>query len=193
VRDKKTYNRIKQFKRIVMSFADFKEAVDLSTILIESNLLEDQDNNFLMLGALTNAMVLAYSRPFSGNDSKGNNKIPDLRGKALRNLNEDEKVLHEWLLKQRHTLIAHSASEAVDLKFEIYDLAGRKFLRPIRNRNTRHFSLEHALSFKALAEKMLNYVAVERSELESEMLELLDNDDIEEVISFNAEELSNNA
>lgn len=176
-----------------MSFADFKEAVDLSTSLIESDLLDDQDKNFLILGALTSAMILAYSRPFSGNDSKGNNKIPDLGGKVLRNLNEDEKVIHDWLLKQRNTLIAHSSSEAVDLKFEIYDLAGRKILRPIRNRNTKHFSMENALSFKELAKKMLNYVAVERNAIEDEMLELLGSDDIEEVISFTRQELSNNA
>lgn len=190
---KKTYNRIKQFKRIVMSFVDFKEAVDLSTILIESGLLDDQDKNFLLLSALTSAMILAYSRPFSGNDSKGNNKIPDLGGKVLRNLDIDEKVMHEWLLKQRNTLIAHSASEAVDLKFDIYDLAGLKILRPIRNRSSRHFGLEHALPFKALATKMLNYVAVERKDLEPEMVELLGNDDIEEVISFTEQELSKNA
>jgi len=112
VNEQKTYNRIKQFKRVVMSFADFKEAVDLATNLIESDLMNDQDKNFLILSALTTAMILAYSRPFSGNDSKNNAKIPDLGGKALRNLNDEEKKLHKWLLTQRHTLIAHSDSEA---------------------------------------------------------------------------------
>lgn len=188
--DKKSTNRIKQFKRVVLSFADFKEAVDLSTNLIESDLLDDQNKNFIMLSALTSAMILAYSRPFSGNDSKANSKIPDLGGKVLRDLGNEEKELHIWLLNQRNTLIAHSDTEAVDLKFVVYDLGDRQMLQPIRNRNTRHFALKHALPFKALASKMLNYVAAERDKLEPEMIELLTDDDIEEIISFTQQELA---
>jgi hypothetical protein len=77
--------------------------------------------------------------------------------------------------------------------FEIYDVAGRKSMRPIRNRNTRHFDLEHTLSFKALAAKMRNYVAIQRNELESEMVELLSNGDIEEIITITQQELTENA
>ena len=173
-----------------MSFADFKEAVDLSTYLIESNLLDDQGTHYLVLGSLTSSMILAYSRPFSGNDSRGNSKTPDLGGKALRNLNDEEKHMHKWVLSLRNTLIAHSDSEAIDLKFDVYDLAGRKMLRPIRNRSTKHFTLEHATPFKELSQKMLSYVTEERNRLEDDIIELLSEDDVEDIICFSRDELS---
>ncbi len=108
-------------------------------------------------------------------------RFPDLGGKVLRDLDNEEKELHKWLLNQRNTLIAHSDTEAVDLKFVVYDFGDRKMLQPIRNEKYKALRFKTCLPFKALASKMLNYVAAERDKLEPEMIELLTDDDIEEI------------
>lgn len=170
-------NRVKQFKRIVMSFADFKEAVDLSEYLISNALHDDFDKNKLLITALNSSMIIAYCRPFSGNDSRNVNKIPDLGNKALRELNLDELALHELIMNDRNKLLAHSDSEAVNLKFIINKIDRFTLLQPIRNWSAAPLSKEHLNLFNKIAHKLLAYVAKQRHAQEDEIIPLFEASD----------------
>lgn len=170
-------NRVRQFKRIVMSFADFKEAVDLSGYLISNALHDDFDKNKLLISALNSSMIMAYCRPFSGNDSRDGNKIPDLGKKALRELNQDELALHQLIMNDRNKLLAHSDSDAVNLKFIVNQIGSHTLLQPIRNWSTAPLSEESLKLFNQLAHKLLSYVSNKRHAQEDEIIPLFEASD----------------
>jgi hypothetical protein len=171
-------NRVQQFKRVVMSFADFKEAVDLSDYMISHGLYNNFKENKLLISAMNCSMIMAYSRPFSGNQSRDGIKIPDLGKKALRELNPNELTLHKSVMSDRNKLLAHSDSDAVYLKFIINKLGEHTFLQPIRNRNITPLDEKSLILFKKLAVKLLDYVASERNHLENEIIPLLEKSDL---------------
>lgn len=170
---KEQKNRVKQFKRIVMSFADFKDAVDISDYIISNELHSEFEKNKLILSAMNCSMIMAYCRPFSGNDSRNERKIPDLGDKALKKLDTKELILHKSVINDRNKLLAHSDSEAVNLKFIINEIGRHTMLQPIRNWNTAPLNEETLVLFNALANKLLSYVATARNDIEDEIIPLL--------------------
>jgi hypothetical protein len=123
-------------------------------------------------------MIISYCRPFSGNDSRNEMKLPDLGKKALRELSSCEKKLHQMVMNDRNTLLAHSDSEAVDLKFIKTNIAGHIMLQPVRNWSMAPLNKVTLLAFNLLAEKLLSYVAVARNNLEDDIIQLLQESDL---------------
>ena len=177
--DKQIDGRIRQFKRITMSFADFKEAVDMSEHIIKSELHADFEKHMLILCSLNCSMIIAYCRPFSGNDSRNGVKIPDLSANSLKVLSPIERKMHDYVIGERNTLLAHSDSVEVDLKFAINQYGEHRMLQPIRNRNIVPMTLENVKVFNATALKLLSYVASKRKDLEPEMINILREEDID--------------
>src|SRR2546427_282783 len=70
---------------------------------------------FLLQG-LNCAMIVAYCRPFSGNDRGAAVKIPDLPARFLRILTEEERWLHGVVMEDRDSRLAHSDSEAWEME-----------------------------------------------------------------------------
>ncbi len=91
--DRKSDGLLRQFKLVAISFADFKEAHDIVSYIKNNKLYADFEGNFLVLSALTNAMILSYCKPLSGNDSRNQIKVPDLPTTALKVLSPDELCL----------------------------------------------------------------------------------------------------
>jgi hypothetical protein len=177
--DKQIDGKIRQFKRIAMSFADFKDAVDMSKHIIVSDLHADFEKHKLVLCSLNCSMIIAYCRPFSGNDSRNIVKVPDLSSNSLKVLSPIERKMHDYVIGERNTLLAHSDSLAVDLKFVINQYGEHRMLQPIRNWNLAPMTIENVKVFNATALKLLSYVATKRAELEPEMINILREEDID--------------
>ncbi|END3386027.1 hypothetical protein ABL118_004683 [Vibrio alginolyticus] len=171
--NRKNDGLLRQFKRIAISFADFKEAHDIVSHIKKSNLYSDIDNNFLVLSALTNAMIISYCKPFSGNDSRNKSKVPDLKNSALKVLSSEELSLHKFLIQRRNQLIAHSDSQAIDIKFVIHSFGETQMLQPVRNRSSVCLNLEQLEVFESMSLKLLSYVANLRNDMEPSIIPLL--------------------
>lgn len=178
--DRKSDGLLRQFKRVAISFADFKEAHDIVRYIKKNKLYVDLDGNFLVLSALTNAMILSYCKPFSGNDSRNQIKVPDLPNTAIKILSPDELSLHKLLIQLRNQLIAHSDSQAIDMKFTVHIYGSFQMLQPVRNRSSRCFNLEQLDLLESMSFKLLSYVATIRKELEPKIIPLLTEEHIEE-------------
>ena len=105
------FGKLRLFKRILISYNDFKQAHEIASLLVDSDLYRNypRENRHLVI-ALNMAAVVAYSRPFlnSGSDL-AHNRLP---GRVLRNLNAEELALHETVLEDRNTMMAHSDADA---------------------------------------------------------------------------------
>lgn len=75
-------------------------------------------------------LVVAYSRPFSGNADG------DIPGGVTREFDKNEKKLHEKIVGRsglRNTLYAHSDHTAHQLNIRIADISGVKVAIPIKH------------------------------------------------------------
>ena len=105
------FGKLRLFNRILISYNDFKQAHEIASLLLVGDLYRNypRENRHLVI-ALNMAAVVAYSRPFlnSGSDL-AHNRLP---GRVLYNLNAEELALHETVLEDRNTMMAHSDADA---------------------------------------------------------------------------------
>ena len=105
------FGKLRLFNRILISYNDFKQAHEIASLLLDGDLYRNypKENRHLVI-ALNMAAVVAYSRPFlnSGNDL-AQNRLP---GRVLRILNAEELALHERVIEDRNTMMAHSDADA---------------------------------------------------------------------------------
>ena len=107
---------MRQFYRILLSYGDFKQTKFTASYILENKLHDMGDRGLLeSLGP----MIVAYCRPFSGNDRDINPKIPDLPSSFIEGVPKNEVEIYKVLLEKRHTLNAHSDSLTAQLKPEI--------------------------------------------------------------------------
>ena len=113
-------NKYKQYIRLLISYNDFKQAADIAHVIQEEKYLEkrktlrgaDGQKVRIIWEGLNCAMIVAYCRPFSGNDKKEDNKIPDLPKNILKCLTKEEKEIHNVVFEERDKIMAHSDSGA---------------------------------------------------------------------------------
>jgi len=171
--DDEAYANLKLFNRILISYNDFKQAHEIASLLIEGNLYDNypRENRHLVI-ALNMAAIVAYARPFL--DSRGelaNNRLP---GKVLRILSVEEKELHETVLKDRHTMMAHSDADANESIPLVIETGNRSLVIP-KNAS----AYETPLTADAM--KLLQGISLKlrercfelRQEMEPEMLRIL--------------------
>jgi hypothetical protein len=105
------FGKLRLFNRILISYNDFKQAHEIASLLLDGDLYRNhpKENRYLVI-ALNMAAIVAYSRPFlnSGNDL-AHNRLP---GRVLRILNAEELALHEAVIEDRNTMMAHSDADA---------------------------------------------------------------------------------
>tara|TARA_R110002072_G_scaffold34164_6_gene102538 strand:+ start:470 stop:1075 length:606 start_codon:yes stop_codon:yes gene_type:complete len=174
-------NRLKgkknQFYRLLISFNDFKEALDIARIIFDKNNIDIEINtekrkiDILTKEALSSALIVAYSRPFSGNDKSSKNSIPDLNKNVIKILNTNEKELHNSLIKLRNKAIAHSDSDIIDIKPYYMSVNNKKLdlLIPLRNKTRLTFSNEMLLNIEMICSKLLGEIDKRRRILEKEL------------------------
>jgi hypothetical protein len=99
----------KLYEKLWVSFQDIGFADDCAGVLLKKGWhghpWECRETIYQQQVAFTTALITAYARPFT--HSKGWPKLPpDL----IAAYDEQEKALHEQMLRQRHTIYAHSDS-----------------------------------------------------------------------------------
>ena len=115
----------RQLVRLLISYNDFKQAAELAALArssdghyaFEHHIMGDAAfDQINILRALNIAACVAYCRPFSGNDRTADPKISDLPQRFVRELDAEERELHDHLLELRDTSYVHSDSTAWDLE-----------------------------------------------------------------------------
>lgn len=179
-----TEAKIRLFHRLLISYNDFKHAGQVAGHILTNNLHErSRGESQLLLEALNCAMIVAYCRPFSGNDP-GPARIPDLPGRFLGLLSQEEKAVHAIAMDDRNTVLAHSDAEAWNMRPQVYIIKGRKILVPMSHDTRVPLTREATETLGTMAAKLMEAVFEERRRLESELLDQFEtiefsNEDIE--------------
>lgn len=102
--------KMRKLKRLILSYADFKHAKIASSIILTEQLHDKYPSeSYVILEALNCSMIVAYCRPFSGNDSS----VPDLPGRLPRCLSSDEREIHDLVMHDRNKALDHSDADAL--------------------------------------------------------------------------------
>ena len=132
----------KQLCRLLISYNDFKHAADIAHYYLEGDYELDReewaDGDYyqrrVMGEAMNCAMIIAYARPFSGNDKAALEKIPDLPSRYVRSLDERGRQVHELIIKDQNSRMAHSDSDAWEMIPQVLELGeGRELIAPVHN------------------------------------------------------------
>jgi hypothetical protein len=176
--------KLRQLYRLLISSRDFKQASLIAHYILAHNLHDQQDYKSQILHeALNCAMIIAYCRPFSGSDQKTRPKIPDLPVHFLRIFDKNEKEIHNFVMEDRNTVLAHSDSSAWNLKPEVWNIKGHKVLVPWQNDTRAPLTRQATEALSGMCQKLIQKVIKTRISLEAELMEFFD------TITFSDEEL----
>ncbi|MBI4401020.1 MAG: hypothetical protein HY581_05260 [Nitrospirae bacterium] len=161
--------KLRQFNRVLMSYVDFQQAGGIAGYIISENLHDRYPRDRFLLQGLNCAMIVAYCRPFSGNDRGADVKIPDLPPKILQALTPEEREIHAVIMEDRNTVLAHSDSRAWEPRPQIHRVRGRDILVPMFN--YAHAPLTRAVTeqFATMCHKLREACFEERLRLEPEL------------------------
>lgn len=164
--------KIRQFKRLLMSYSDFKHARLVADYILESRLHErPESETHVLLPALNCSMIIAYSRPFSGNDARTPTKVPDLPTRFLSVLDERETLIHNVALKDRMKVLAHSDSDGLEIEPVVTHLPGvGPFVVPLSNWGLAPLIREAVEILRSAAAKLFEAVLYERRKMEPELI-----------------------
>ncbi len=166
--------KLRYFNRVLMSYIDFQQACNIAHYILGDRLHErlcdrGPGDRFLLQG-LNCAMIVAYCRPFSGNDRGAAVKIPDLPARFLRVLTEEERWLHGIVMEDRDARLAHSDSEAWEMEPVVYRCDdGHEMLIPMHHSVHAPLTRKATECFRGMADKLREACFAERRGLEPEL------------------------
>ncbi|WP_335967215.1 hypothetical protein [Galbibacter sp. PAP.153] len=182
IQSKETNAKMNQLIRLLISFNDIKEAFNIVEILMEQSDFEIEEANHkqnkmnsIKCESLSNALTIAYSRPFSGNDKGNKNPIPDLSVNVLKGFEKRDKELHKFLIDHRNKAVAHSDSEIIQMEPFYLKVEDQKLplLIPLRNKTKFIFSEEELRNIKELCSKLMSEIHIRQKKLERELSDLI--------------------
>ena len=174
--------KVRLFYRLLISYNDFHQASQIASYIVSQKLQakverfrsEHRYRIKLLWQALNCAMVVSYCRPFSGNDRRSANQIPDLPKRFLKVLTQNERNLHDVAMHDRNTLLAHSDSEAWNLRPFFYKSAsGKKMLVPLHSSVRAPFVHSAVEQIQRMCAKLMEYIFSERMQLEKELMDII--------------------
>jgi hypothetical protein len=182
-RDRETDGKLRQFHRLLMSYIDFQQAAAISGYLLEHDLYaEHPQANRLLVQALNCAAIVCYCRPFSGNDPGDELRIPDLPGRFLRVLTPEERQVHDVVMDDRNTALAHSDADAWQMDPHIIKVRGREIFVPMHHDVHSPLLPEAMRTLHGMCNKLREAVFEERRRFEQELrpfLRVVEYDDAE--------------
>jgi len=120
------------------------------------------------------AMIIAYARPFSGNDKAASFKIPDLPKRYLRKLDKQGKQVHELIIKNRNFRMAHSDSRAWDLVPQVLEIPnGRNLIMPVHEDTREPLSKDAISTLISNCNLFMDAILEARKDLEEQLQEYL--------------------
>jgi hypothetical protein len=166
--------QVRLFRRILVSYNDFKQATDISSHILTANFHRDYpERDRHVLQAFNCAMIIAYARPFSGNRGS-KSMLAALPERFLSGFTSDERTLHHVVLKDRNEVLAHSDHSAWRLRLSVVTSAGRRpMLVPLHQDVRAPLDEKHTRMFKDMAHKLMEAVFAERCVLEKELVDVL--------------------
>ena len=165
--------KVRLFRRVFVSYNDFKQATHISSHILAAKLHHDySEKDRRVLQALNCAMIIAYARPFSGNRGSGT-MLPELPERFLGGFAPDEIALHKVVMKDRNEVLAHSDSTAWHLRLSVIRSPGRTMLAPLHHDTTAPLDEEHTRMLDGMAHKLMDAVHAERVALEKELVDVL--------------------
>jgi len=168
----------KQLCRLLISYNDFKHASSVAHFYLNGDFDVDREEwdggdyyeRRVTGEAMNSAMIVSYARPFSGNDKAVKEKIPDLPGRYLRLLDENELRVHKNILSSRNKRVAHSDSEAWEMMpYQLEMAEGRKRVVPVCNDTLRPLPKEDIRTLVSICGTFMNAIVDERKELETQL------------------------
>lgn len=120
--------------------------------------------------ALNAAMVVAYSRPFSGNDRHTRPQGPRSAAAFLARLNDAERLLHEAALSDRNTVVAHSDAEARNYQPVVVAAGENRILLPWSSYTRAPLTREGVATLASACQKLMDAVLAERMVWEPQMI-----------------------
>ena len=156
----------KKIKRLIISQQDVFASANFAYQLLkykyhDPDYLENfeefsNSDEYTNMEALTIALIISYSRPFT--DNKGwETAIPTLPKKCLQKFDKSEKELHLEVLKRRNKAVGHSDADL----YEAYLSASEKdkYVFPVvMNSQIIFFTKNELLKLQAMIEKIINYL-----------------------------------
>ena len=176
--------------RLLMSYQDFQQASQIASYILVHKLQEKVDRLRgrrryrikLLWQALNCAMVVAYCRPFEGNDRRSAKRIPNLPKHFLKTFNSKEKELHAVAMQDRNTLLAHSDSDAWNLRLFFLETApGSRMLMPLSHDVRTPLIHEAVQRLHDMCGKLMELVFEERMRLEKELGDLIPTQSVSEL------------
>lgn len=176
-------NKFKLFKRILVSYNDYKQAADIASIILSERYYEKYHNpkkkfrdstlfKYRVLGeGLNLAMIIAFCRPFSGNDKKSSTKIPDLPKRFIKKLSRKDQETYKNMLLERNKILAHSDSDAwrMEPTYLSFEGLSRKILLP-KHSNVRSPLLPGEVQkVLKISVQMMDELIIEREKLVAEL------------------------
>ena len=167
------FGKLRLFNRVLISYNDFKQAHEIAALLVDGDLYREypRQNRHLVI-ALNMAAIVAYARPFL--DSGGELAHNRLPGRVLRQLTAEEMALHETVLQDRNTMMAHSDADA-NLSIPLVMETDRGPVVAPKNASAYATTLlpESMRLLRAMAIKLQEQCFVLRQELEPELVSFL--------------------
>lgn len=159
--------KMRQYKRVLLSYADFKHAKLASSYVLEQRLHEKcRQESCVILEAMNCSMIVAYCRPFSGNDRSA----PDLSERLLKILTSAEREMHKTVMWDRNKVLAHSDLDALNLEPVRWQVAEQEMILPIKNWGLAPLTEEATALFNSMAGKLLVATMEERTRIEPELI-----------------------
>ena len=157
------------FKRLVISYHDLAEARTFLNRLAGLNGEQPPpQEDSIQLDALRVALVVSYSRPFSGNRSLPG-VASTLPNRFLEKLTEHERDLHERLIRLRNKEFAHSDPDSADVKVSMSSAGGAPVAIPV-SRVTRLDPAGNELDvLNRIFSKMLTAISVEMERIQAKL------------------------
>ena len=167
------FGKLRLFNRILISYNDFKQAHEIASLLLDRDLYPNypRENRQLVI-ALNMAAVVAYSRPFLNSGSElAHNRLPD---RILRGFTTEELKLHEVVLNDRNTMMAHSDADAnVSIPVVIETDRGPIVIPKNASAYATPLLPEAMQLLSAMAFKLQEHCFVLRQEMEAEIIPFL--------------------
>jgi hypothetical protein len=158
--------KMRQYRRILLSYADFKHAKLAAAHILNNHLHEKYpDESYLILEALNCSMIMAYCRPFSANSGA----VPDLPGRILRVLNSEERAMHDVVMRDRNTVLAHSDDAVLQVEPVIWRAGGIDVVLPMKQWSPAPLTEDATITFLSASEKLFAATMAERRRLEPEL------------------------
>jgi hypothetical protein len=171
--------KLKLLRRLLISYDDFHHASRIASYIIDHRLHEKVDRLRgrrryrikLLWEALNSAMTVAYCRPFSANDPGRKDTLGNLPDRFLRGLSSEELEVHRTAIEDRNTLLAHSDSDAWNLRllFLRTTESGKATLLPLHNSVRAPLVHDAVVVLDALCTKLMDRIVEQRAILEKEL------------------------